>query len=674
MRQLNPLTQEALSVIQAIYEDHQEDRYAYRNEIHRLTASGLSSAFGSIEHFLDRYGYISIDQRHDALHLTSSGLAAAQGNEDRLKSLNDDIQYHFAKEIADGVVKDAQNFNAGKRFDQHYIRFEGIGRGGMGSVWRAEHLKTGRSVAIKTLEGIDEVVTSGRKSALKKRLERKIRQIAELDHPFICPVLDLSVHHTPPYYVMPLYTGGSLRDLLAQGPLQPEVALNIFSQICLGLHHAHQQGVLHLDLKPENILIDQRGNIRLFDFGMSRTIAKQVSQAGRQSYIGLGSVAYMAPELLRDPQAEAGSIDIYALGLVLYEMLVGELPGRRSPMPSDVIQGLPQPIDDLFDSMTQDSTKQRPQNMQEVLDILNQVPPFDRLSSQYMVMTFISPPFDLPGLKNIKLPELEENLDFQRSTKDWLNNEPSDASSKSKVAKPSPSKLKSQEQAKDVSTEEVAVPTPVPAPKSTSDQALSQSQFTPQIKSESQVPMETEIYTDSKPHQNQSSSQLESLYPSDEDQVILELASSTLPTESSSAPSPLRASFNQFKETQGIEEVELEEIEELEEVIDSAGIHQQAGQELVSESPIFSSTNAATHQAYINHSKKTDPHATTQDIALKFDQSLPDDFADDEQTALHHRTEVEEKPHLNQPHRSRRSNSIAQQLFEKQRKGNQFKQ
>ena len=104
MNQLNPLTQEALSVIHAIYEDHQEDRYAYRNEIHRLTASGLSNAFGSLEHFLDRYGYISIDQRHDALHLTSSGLAAAQGDANRLKSLNDDIQYHFAKEIAEEKI------------------------------------------------------------------------------------------------------------------------------------------------------------------------------------------------------------------------------------------------------------------------------------------------------------------------------------------------------------------------------------------------------------------------------------------------------------------------------------------------------------------------------------------------------------------------------------------
>ena len=136
----------------------------------------------------------------------------------------------------------------------------------------------------------------------------------------------------------------------------------------------------------------------------------------------------------------------------------------------------------------------------------------------------------------------------------------------------------------------------------------------------------------------------------------------------------MRASFNQFKETQRIEEDELEELEELEEVIDSAEVHEQTDHALASESPIFSSTNVATHQAYINHSKKAEPQVTIQEVALQFDQAIADDFAEDEQTALHHRTEVEDKPHLNQPHRSRRSNSIAQQLFEKQRKGNQFKQ
>ncbi len=671
MNQLNPLTQEALSVIHAIYEDHLEDRYAYRNEIHRLTASGLSNAFGSLEHFLDRYGYISIDQRHDALHLTSSGLAAAQGDSSRLKSLNDDIQYHFAKEIAEGVIKDAQKINAGKRFDQHYIRFEGIGRGGMGSVWRAEHLKTGRAVAIKTLEGIDEVVTSGRKSALKKRLERKIRQLAELDHPFICPILDLSVHHTPPYYVMPLYTGGSLRDLLAKGPLQPEIALNLFSQICLGLHHAHQQGVLHLDLKPENILIDQRGNIRLFDFGMSRTIAKQVSQAGRQSYIGLGSVAYMAPELLRDPQAEAASIDIYALGLVLYEMLIGELPGRRSPMPSDVIQGLPQPIDDLFDSMTQDSVQQRPQDMQAVLDILNQVPPFDRLFSQSMVMTFISPPFELPGLKHLTLPEFEESLDFQKSDKDvgTYRSTESSASERQHQQKASTgvtTKANELMTHSEVQTQSKQVQTGSRTKENTSTFSNGSSSV------EAMSTEANNTHHEAVSQVNQTESSVSSSPNSDQ----VEPADSNLATTGISTASPLSTSVTQTVENQGIEEVELEEIEELDDVVE---VEEPTHQNLADDSSVFSSAPRTGHQSFVSSTRnpttqEQDMQAIAQEAASRFEEALDDDFADDEKTALHSRLPQEDKPHLSQPYIPRKSHSIAQQLFEQQKKGNQFKQ
>ena len=103
MRNLNRLTVEALTILKTIYEDYLEDRYAYRNEVHRLTSKGLSVPFASVEHFLDRYGYLSIDQRTDVFILTSSGLEAAKTDSHRLKSLNDDILYHFAKEIEDTI-------------------------------------------------------------------------------------------------------------------------------------------------------------------------------------------------------------------------------------------------------------------------------------------------------------------------------------------------------------------------------------------------------------------------------------------------------------------------------------------------------------------------------------------------------------------------------------------
>jgi serine/threonine protein kinase len=657
MKKMNRLTQEALSVLKAIYEDQVEDRFAYRNEVHRLTASGLTCSFGSLEHFLDRYGYVSIDQRHDALLLTSSGLEAIHGESQKMKSLNDDIQYHFAKEIADGILKETIAVNTGKRFDQHFIRFEGIGRGGVGSVWRAEHLKTGRSVAIKTLEGIDEVITSGRKSTLKKRLERKIRQLAQLSHPFICPILDLSVHHTPPYYVMPLFTGGSLRDALAHGPLQPEVALNLFSQICMGIQHAHGKDVLHLDLKPENILLDERGNVRLFDFGMSRTIAKQVAQVGRQSYIGFGSVAYMAPELLRDPQAEAASIDIYALGLILYEMLIGELPGRRSPMPSDVIEGLPLPIDDLFDAMTQDSVTQRPKSMMEVLKTLNQVPPFDRLSSQSMVMTFIESPFQLPGLNHLEIPEFEESTDIQKESRSSAREELKLETSRSK-----------------------------------SDQILS-AEPPPKSRpadSSHQVPPSVELSHTSTPAEEVLLKDLNALTEATQSHPTDLLSDEDMKTTDTGRPSPLVDNYHKSQNMAGhsdqtvdpylssstpiidiseISEADVKMIEDSLEVLEDLD-------ELEDEEPMLMSSMPKTALSYTTERNK-ERDSLVQEVEERLtDQVFDDDFMEDEATALHDSSPVDEKPHLSQPQLSsapRRTSSVAQQLFERHSKDNPFK-
>ena len=407
---LHRITTEILHLLRVVAEDISEDRLAYRNELRRMTISSLSLPFSEYEHFLERYGYWTLEHRTDAFSLSQAGELAARGDEQRLKSLDDDARYHFQKDLEQLAPTPAPSMS-GQRFDQHYIRFDGVGRGGVGSVWRGEQLKTGRPVAIKTLEGLDELMTTGRKSTLKKKIERVMRAVARLDHPFVTPILDLSVHHTPPYYVMPLCGGGSLRDLLRAGPISPELGLNIFAQVCLALEHAHSQGVLHLDLKPENILLDVRGNAQVFDFGLSRVVGKQVALSGRQSYVGFGSVAYMAPELLRDPLVETAAVDIYSLGLVLYEILVGELPGRRSPMPSEVIKDLPLPIDELFDAMVQDSPQRRPQSMQEVLALLNQVAPFDRLSQNSMSIIFHVPPVVLPGLTAVALPEPEVSAD-----------------------------------------------------------------------------------------------------------------------------------------------------------------------------------------------------------------------------------------------------------------------
>ena len=357
-------------------------------------------------------------------------------------------------------------------------------------------------------------------------------------------------------------------------------------------------------------------------------------------------------------------------GLVLYEMLIGELPGRRSPMPSDVIQGLPQPIDDLFDSMTQDSIKKRPQNMQEVLNILNQVPPFDRLFSQSMVMTFTNPPFELPGLKHLKIPEFEENLDFQKTTKDRQNE-----IDEIRQGRQTKTVMRSEEEPYVEEVQQVNSINESSAVKSSStqDENQIQNKVKNPVEAQSEVQTEAQGETSAK---TASSVKLQAQTQEIESNsspapTMIELADSNLQTESSSAPSPLMASFNQAKESQSIELEEIEELEELEEVIDSPEINHQSH----SESPVFSSTSSAAHQAYVRSSsahtntKQPEVNAIAQEASKRLDNAMADDFSENEKTALHHRPTVEEKPHLTQPHRPRRSShSITQQLFEKQRK------
>ncbi len=401
---MHRIVEESRLVLRAIYDEIIDERKPYRSDIRRLCAHQLTLPFADYEHFLERYGFLTIDRRFDLYELTLAGREASETIPHRLKTLNDDAMYHFQQELESGKFDQAKP-QTGKRFDQQWLRFEGIGKGSVGCVWRGENLKTGAPVAIKTIEGIDDLLVAGRKATLKKQIEEVLRLQANLKHPFITSILDINLHYPVPYFVMPLCKGGSLRSLINQGSIEPEVALNLFAQICLALEYAHQHGLYHLDLKPENILINEQGNIQIFDFLISRSIARQVSQIGRQSYIGYGSVAYMPPELMRDPTLKHPTIDIYALGLIFYEMLVGNLPGRRSPMPSQSIEGLPLPVDQLFDAMTQDSATQRPQNMGEVLQILNLIEPFDRFAERGMMVFYTKPPTILPGLSAIDLPE-----------------------------------------------------------------------------------------------------------------------------------------------------------------------------------------------------------------------------------------------------------------------------
>jgi serine/threonine protein kinase len=125
---------------------------------------------------------------------------------------------------------------------------------------------------------------------------------------------------------------------------------------------------VHQGLKPENVLLDDRGNAKLADFGLTRVIETDPSKGMPQVFLGTGAMGYLPPELLAKTSAAGPESDVYSLGIVLYEMLTGMLPGRRSPLPSSVNRDVPQRLDPIFDRMTTDRREERYASVGAVLD------------------------------------------------------------------------------------------------------------------------------------------------------------------------------------------------------------------------------------------------------------------------------------------------------------------
>lgn len=199
-----------------------------------------------------------------------------------------------------------------------YVLLEEIGCGGMSHVYRGRDPKSRREVAIKVL------TTSNALEDTARRFQREIKTVTHLKHPNILPILGFGSEGAAPYLVMPLVRRGTLHDALQTSPaLTPEQVTQIAEQIGTALDYAHKRRVIHRDVKPHNIMVMGDGRYALADFGM----VKLGEEWTRLTFTGiiLGSPAYMSPE-----QALGETIshrtDIYSLGLVLYECLLGQKP------------------------------------------------------------------------------------------------------------------------------------------------------------------------------------------------------------------------------------------------------------------------------------------------------------------------------------------------------------
>lgn len=221
-----------------------------------------------------------------------------------------------------------------------------LGRGGMATVYKGYQADIDRYVAVKVLPQMPE-----QDGAFVERFKLEARTIARLQHPHILPIYDFGDENGLLYLVTAYAPGGSLSDLIAKSPLTLTQAERLLREVAPALDYAHRQGIIHRDIKPANILLDREGNALLADFGIvklieSSTVANLTNASGV-----VGTPAYMAPEQANGQPVDART-DIYALGIVAYEMLTGKQPFAAETPLQLLLKHMTQPPPLLRDSMT----------------------------------------------------------------------------------------------------------------------------------------------------------------------------------------------------------------------------------------------------------------------------------------------------------------------------------
>jgi serine/threonine protein kinase len=281
-----------------------------------------------------------------------------------------------------------------------YEIVERLGGGGMAVVYRAVQQPLGREVALKALS--PELFQD---EGFVKRFETEAKTLAKLDHPNILPIYDFEVTDGVAFLTMPLIRGGTLRDVLNRGPLDTLTAWRYLREIGDGLQHAHDAGIVHRDLKPTNVLIHSDGRAMLADFGLARG----AGQPTHLTTIGLaiGTPGYMAPEQVMGHEVDR-RCDIYAMGVLTFEMLTGRLPfiganrmevayaTVNAPVPSAAKLNnlLPDELDQLLSKVLAKDPAQRPQTVRDLLAQMAKLPQ----RRQAPVAAVASVPFARPAV------------------------------------------------------------------------------------------------------------------------------------------------------------------------------------------------------------------------------------------------------------------------------------
>jgi serine/threonine protein kinase/beta-lactam-binding protein with PASTA domain len=261
----------------------------------------------------------------------------------------------------------------GRLIDGRYQVRSRIARGGMATVYLATDLRLERRVAVKVMHGhlADD-------SQFKQRFIQEARSAARLAHPNVVNVFDQGQDSESAYLVMEYLPGITLRDLLDEyGSLTPQQMIDITEAVLAGLGAAHKAGILHRDLKPENVLLADDGRIKIGDFGLARATSANTATGAAL----LGTIAYLSPELVTRGVADTRS-DIYAVGIMMYEMLTGEQPftgeqpmqiayrhaNEPLPAPSSKNSKVPRELDELVLWATAKDPDQRPADARTLLE------------------------------------------------------------------------------------------------------------------------------------------------------------------------------------------------------------------------------------------------------------------------------------------------------------------
>jgi len=262
----------------------------------------------------------------------------------RFEIKRDDLITRRPTGTTSNPVAEATFISAGARVDiPGYDMLEVLGRGGMGEVWRARQKSLGREVAIKLLPP-----KSARDPESIVRFEKEATALASLSHPNIIQIIDRGIVGEHYYLVMEYVEGRPLRELMNCGEITFRQALKLALQICAGIEYAHQKQIIHRDLKPENILIDSQGHAKVADFGLAGIGNSDTRLNLTATAVAMGTMNYMAPEQRRDAKNVDGRADIYSLGVMLYEMLTGEIPIGRFKLPSERLPQLDPRVDALI--------------------------------------------------------------------------------------------------------------------------------------------------------------------------------------------------------------------------------------------------------------------------------------------------------------------------------------